>query len=164
VERERGEAAAHLSRIDSDVPEFRQTLSHQQAETLAATLQRRLLDAPKPMKRRYLRGLVSGIILNREKAIVTGPSSAIAATLTSGDFDTPVLTSVREWRTGQDSNSWMVEGNSILNSHFWKLKIFARWHPIEGKNDSRVPHPGATPVAAKRHSTRPVQARLTRRT
>jgi len=84
---------AHLSRIDSDVPEFRQTLSHQQAETLATTLQRRLLEAPKPLKRRYLRGLVSGIILNREKAVITGPSSAIAASVTSGDFDGPVLTS-----------------------------------------------------------------------
>ena len=65
----------------------------------------RLLDAPKPLKRRYLRGLVSHIILNREKAIITGPSSAIAASLTSGDFDAPILTSVREWRTGQDSNA-----------------------------------------------------------
>ena len=104
VEREREEAVAHLSRIDSDIPEFRQTLSNQQAATLAATLQRRLLEAPKPLKRRYVRGLVSGIILNREKAIITGPSSAIAATVTSGDFDGPVLTSVRDWRTGQDSN------------------------------------------------------------
>jgi len=95
VEREREEAVAHLSRIDSDIPEFRQTLSNQQAATLAATLQRRLLEAPKPLKRRYVRGLVSGIILNREKAIITGPSSAIAATVTSGDFDGPVLTSVR---------------------------------------------------------------------
>ena len=104
VEREREECAGHLARIDSDVPEFRQTLSHQQAATLAATLQHRLLDAPKPLKRRYLRGLVSEIILSREKAVVTGPSSAIAATVTSGDFDGPVLTSIREWRTGRDSN------------------------------------------------------------
>jgi len=37
VEREREEAVAHLSRIDSDIPEFRQTLSNQQAATLAAT-------------------------------------------------------------------------------------------------------------------------------
>src|SRR5579864_1402226 len=99
VEREREEATSHLSRIDSEVPEFRQTLSQQQAVTLAATLQRRLLEAPKPLKRRYLRGLVSGIILNREKAFITGPSSAIAATVTSGDFDGPGLTSVRDWRT-----------------------------------------------------------------
>jgi len=94
VEQARAEAAAHLSRIDSDVPEFRQTLSHQQAATLAATLQRRLLDAPKPMKRRYVRGLVSDIILNREKAVITGPSSAIAQSVTSGDFDAAVLTSI----------------------------------------------------------------------
>jgi DNA invertase Pin-like site-specific DNA recombinase len=112
VEREREEAAAHLSRIDSDVPEFRQTLSHQQAAALAATLQRRLLDAPKPLKRRYVRGLVSGIILNREKAVITGPSSAIAATVTSGNFDGPVLTSVREWRTGRDSNQGLPESKS----------------------------------------------------
>jgi hypothetical protein len=71
----------------------------------ATTLQRRLLDAPKPIKRRYLRGLVSEIILNREKAIITGPSSAIAATVTSGDFDGPVLTSVREWRNGRSDSS-----------------------------------------------------------
>jgi hypothetical protein len=56
------------------------------------------------MTRRYLRGLVSEVILSRDKAIVTGPSSAIAATVTSGEFDTPVLTSAREWRTGSDSN------------------------------------------------------------
>ncbi len=123
VERERGEAAAHLSRIDSDVPEFRQTLSHQQATTLAVTLQRRLLDAPKPMKRRYLRGLISGIILNREKAIITGPSSAIAATVTSGDFDTPVLTSVRDWRTGQDSNFSHGEGYSGALHHRVKISV-----------------------------------------
>ncbi|HEX9159436.1 MAG TPA: hypothetical protein VF835_04340, partial [Rhizomicrobium sp.] len=61
-------------------------------------------DAPKTLKRRYLRGLVSNIVLNREKAIVTGPSSVIAASVTSGDLDTPVLTSVRDWRTGADSN------------------------------------------------------------
>jgi len=54
-EREREECAAHLSRIDSDVPEFRQTLSRQQAQSLALTLQRRLLDVPKPLKRRCLR-------------------------------------------------------------------------------------------------------------
>jgi hypothetical protein len=109
VEREREEAAAHLSRIDSDVPEFRQTLSKQQAATLAAALQRRLLEAPKTIKRRYVRGLVSEIILNRQKAVITGPSSAIAETITSGDFDGPVLTSVRDWRTGQDRDgNWFL--------------------------------------------------------
>lgn len=88
-------------RIDSEVPEFRQTLSHRQAQTLAAILQRRLLEAPKPLKRRYVRGLVSEIILNREKAVITGPN---AATRTSGDFDTPFLTPVRERCTGAVSN------------------------------------------------------------
>ena len=112
VERDREECAAHLARIDSDIPEFRQTLSRRQAATLATTLQRRLLDAPKALKRRYVRGLVSDIILNREKAIITGPNSAIAASVTSGEFDSPVLTSIREWRTGQDSNPRPPESKS----------------------------------------------------
>jgi hypothetical protein len=79
-------------------------LSKQQATTLAAALQRRLLGAPKPLKRRYVHGLVSDIIVNREKALITGPRAAIAATVTAGDVDGAVRTSVREWRTGLDSN------------------------------------------------------------
>ncbi|HEY1613372.1 MAG TPA: recombinase family protein [Rhizomicrobium sp.] len=104
IERERDECIHHLSRLDADVPAYRQTLSRQQAATLAAALQRRLLDAPKPLKRRYVQGLVSEIVVSREKAIITGPRAAIAATVTAGDLSGAVRTSVREWRTGRDSN------------------------------------------------------------
>jgi hypothetical protein len=46
---------------------------------LAATLKRRLLDAPKALQRRYLRGLVSDIVVNREIAVISGPQDAIAS-------------------------------------------------------------------------------------
>ncbi len=104
IERERGECIRHLSRIDAEAPQFRQTLSAQQATALSATLQRRLLDAPKALKRRYVQGLVSEIIVDRERTIITGPCSAIAATATSGEFESGVRSFVRDWRTGQDSN------------------------------------------------------------
>jgi len=104
IEREREECIQHLSRLDAGAPAYRQTLSKQQAAILAAALQRRLLGAPKALKRRYVRGLVSDIIVNREKTIISGPRAAIAATVTAGDLDGKVRTFVRDWRTGQDSN------------------------------------------------------------
>jgi hypothetical protein len=105
VEREREECIQHLSRLDADVPAYRQVLSKQQAVTLATALQRRLLDAPKALRRRYVQGLVSDIVVNREKTIISGPRAAIAAAVTAGDFEGKVRTFVRDWRTGQDSNS-----------------------------------------------------------
>lgn len=75
----------------------------QQAVTLTTILQRRLLDAPKALKRRYVQGLVSDIVVNREKTIISGRRAAIAATVTAGDVDGRVRTLARDWRTGQDS-------------------------------------------------------------
>jgi site-specific DNA recombinase len=110
IEREREECIRHLSRLEADAPAYRQALSKQQAVTLAAALQRRLLDAPKALKRRYVQGLVSDIVVNREKTVISGPRSAIAATVTAGDFDGDgkVRTFVRDWRTRQDSNLWQT--------------------------------------------------------
>jgi hypothetical protein len=68
-----------------------------------------LLEAPKPLNRRYVRGLISDIVVDRERAVLSGPRAAIAAKVTSGDFDGKVLTSVWEWRTGQDSNWWSLD-------------------------------------------------------
>jgi hypothetical protein len=53
-----------------EAPQYRQALSRQQAITLAASLQRRLLEAPKPLWRRYVRGLASNIAI---KVRVTEP-------------------------------------------------------------------------------------------
>ena len=73
-------------------------------DVAAATFKRRLLDAPKPLQRRYVRGLVSDIVVNRERVVITGPQSAVAAAITSGALETEGRSSVREWRTRQDSN------------------------------------------------------------
>ena len=101
---EREECIRLLSMLDVDAPQYRQALSRQQATSAAATLKRRLLDAPKPLQRRYVRGLVSDIVVNREKAVITGPQAAVAAAVTSGALEAEVRSSVREWRSHGESN------------------------------------------------------------
>ena len=61
---QRNKCARHLQILDTDLPELRQTLSKQQAATVAATLKRRLLDALRALQRRYVRGLVSEIVVD----------------------------------------------------------------------------------------------------
>ncbi len=104
VETEREEISRHLSLLDRDTPPLRQALSNQQATTIATTLKRRLLDAPPALQRRYVRGLVSEIVVDRDTATISGPPAAIAAAITAPDNMGEVRTSVREWRTRQDSN------------------------------------------------------------
>ena len=94
----REECVQHLARLQSNLPAFRQVLSNQQAQSIGATLKRRLLDAPPALKRRYVRGLVSDIVVNRDRAIISGPPAAIAAAITAGTLSDGVRTSVREWR------------------------------------------------------------------
>jgi hypothetical protein len=53
---------------------------------MASHLKGRLLDAPKPLQRRDVRGLVSEIIVDREQAVISGPEDALAATVSSGSF------------------------------------------------------------------------------
>lgn len=93
-EGQRGQCLDLLNRLGHERPQFRQALSKQQAALIAAMLQRRLLDAAKPLKRRYIRGLVSEIVVSRDKAVISGPRDAIAAAVTSGDFTGEVRTSV----------------------------------------------------------------------
>ena len=100
----RGECDRLLAQLDSDLPEFRQALSRQQAASIAATLKGRLLDAPAALKRRYVRGLVSNVVVDAHKAVISGPPAAIAAAVTAPDRLGEVRSSIREWRTGQDSN------------------------------------------------------------
>ena len=105
IESEREQCIQLLSRLDADAPAFRQTLSHGQAIALAERLKRGLLDAPKSIRRRYVRGLVSEIRVDAERAVISGPRAAIAAAVTSGALSDRVPTFVRGWRTGQDSNA-----------------------------------------------------------
>ena len=111
----RDECAQLLARLESDVPEFRQVLSKQQAVSIADTLKLRLLDAPPALKKRYIRGLVSNIVVDGDKAVISGPPAAIAATVTAGALEGGVRTFVREWRTRQDSNLWPLpsEGSAL---------------------------------------------------
>jgi site-specific DNA recombinase len=101
---QRDECNRHLVLLDQPLPELRQVLSNQQASSVAATLKRRLLEAPKATQRRYVRGLVSNIVVNRELAVITGPHAAIASYASNPDRLPTVPGLVREWRPRPDSN------------------------------------------------------------
>ncbi len=103
-ENKRDETIRLLSMLDADAPPLRHALSKAQAATLAAKLHRGLIEAPAPLQRRYVRGLVANIAVDHRKVVITGPKAAIAAAATTGAIDTGVRTFVREWRTRQDSN------------------------------------------------------------
>ncbi len=105
LEARRDESIRLLSLLDVEAPSLRRVLSKAQARTVAATLKRRLMEAPPPMQRRYVHGLVSEIVVDREKAVIAGPKAAIAAAITSGAYKSEVRSFVREWRTRRDSNS-----------------------------------------------------------
>jgi hypothetical protein len=108
----RDECIRLLSIIDMDVPALRQTLSKQQAITIADTLKKRLLDAPQALKRRYVRGLVSNIVVDRDKAVISGPPAAIAAAVTAGSFKQEVRSSIRDWRADGESH-WPPFSRSV---------------------------------------------------
>jgi hypothetical protein len=83
----------------SEQRDLRQALSKQQAACVAANLKRRLLDAPHELRKRYVHGLVSEIVVSRDKAVISGPSAAIAAAVSAPERMDVVRTFVREWRT-----------------------------------------------------------------
>jgi hypothetical protein len=98
-----------LDLLDVESPALRQTLSKQQAQSVAATLRRRLLEAPPFVQRRYVRGLVSEIVVDKETAVISGPPAAIAAAVTSGALNGEVRGLEREWRTRQDETAnWFL--------------------------------------------------------
>ena len=104
IEAERDECIRLLGLLDVEVPALRQSLSKQQAQSVAATLRRRLLEAPPPVKRCYVRGLVSQIVVDKEMAVISGPPAAVAAAATSGALSAEFRGFVREWWAQQDSN------------------------------------------------------------
>ena len=111
----RDECTQLLATLESDLPQFRQTLSKQQAASIANTLKRRLLEALPALKKRYVRGLVSNIIVDARKAVISGPPAAVAAAVTAGALEGSVRSFEREWRTRQDSNLWPLpsEGSAL---------------------------------------------------
>ena len=101
----RDECTQHLTLLDENLPELRQALSNQQARSIAAVLTRRLLDAPKPLQRRYVRGLVTGVLVNKEMAVISGPEAALAACASNPDrLGVVVPGSVRGWCALGESN------------------------------------------------------------
>jgi hypothetical protein len=109
LETTREEAIRLLSLLDVDTPALRQALSKAQTRAIAVTLKRRLIEAPPPVQRRYVHGLVSEIVVDREKAVISGPRAAIAAAVTAGAYNGEVRSFVREWRTGRDeSANWIL--------------------------------------------------------
>jgi site-specific DNA recombinase len=100
----RDECDRLLATLESDIPELRQAISKQQATSLATALRRKLLEAPRPLQKRYVQGLVSGIVVDSEKATISGHPLAIAAAATAPEKLGEVRSFVREWRARQDSN------------------------------------------------------------
>lgn len=94
-----------LGQLEIEPRSFRRALSKAQAQALAAELKQGLLQAPPPLQRRYIQGLVSQIVVDKEKAIISGPKAAIPAAVTAGAYQPGVRSLVREWRARRDSNS-----------------------------------------------------------
>lgn len=103
-EERRTETIRLLSLLDSDVQPLRRALSKQQAATVAANLKRRLLDAPSALRKNYVRGIVSEIIVDRDKATISGPKAAIASALSNLKAPEPVRSFDRNWRSHGESN------------------------------------------------------------
>ena len=57
------------------------------------------------MQRRYVHGLVSEILVDREKAIISGPKAAIATAIAAQALNGEVRSFVREWRRGQSAQT-----------------------------------------------------------
>ena len=100
----REECARLLAALGADVPELRQALSRQQAVSIAKVLKRKLVGAPRHLQKRYVQGLVSEIVIDGQKAVISGPPLALAAAVTAPDKLGEVRSFGREWRTGEDSN------------------------------------------------------------
>ncbi len=99
LEDQHDETCRLLSQLEIEPRSFRRALSKAQAQVLAAKLKQSLIEAPPPLQRRYLHGLVAQIVVDKEKAIISGPKAAIAAAITQGTYQTEVPSFVREWRT-----------------------------------------------------------------
>jgi len=98
----RDECLNLLRALGNELPELRQALSKQQATSIAGDLKRRLLEAPRSLQKRYVHGLVSEIVVDREKAVISGPRAAIAAAVSAPDGPPGgVRSSIREWRSAQ---------------------------------------------------------------
>ncbi len=72
--------------------------------SIAGSLKRKLLDAPGPLQKRYVHGLVTEIVVNSETATISGQQLALVVAVASPDKLGEVRRFAREWRTRKDSN------------------------------------------------------------
>lgn len=80
-------------------------IAFDQAIGLAEKLRQKLLAAGPQVRRRYIQALVTRVDVGTDEVLIQGPADAIAeASRVSAGGDPPVQSSVREWRTGWDSN------------------------------------------------------------
>ena len=86
------DATALLSRLDADAPPLKQAFSKAQAIARSAKLWRWPLEAPAALQRRYVRGQVSEMAVDRDKAVISDPKAAIAAAITTGHIKSGVPT------------------------------------------------------------------------
>jgi hypothetical protein len=114
----RDESLNLLRALDNELPKFRQSLSKQQAANIAKNLKQRLLEAPQALQKRYVHGLVSEIVVDREKAVILGPREALAAAVSAPDKLGGVLGSVREWRSAQSGRHAAPCASQVLEKFF----------------------------------------------
>jgi hypothetical protein len=93
-----------LALLDQNLPELRRGFSNQQAKSIAATLKRRLLDAPRAIQRHFVRGLVSSVVVNKETIVISGSKVALAARASKPDSLASVPGYVPKWCALGESN------------------------------------------------------------
>jgi hypothetical protein len=134
-----------LKALDSELPEIRQALSKQQAVGIAATLKRRLLEAPRPLQKRYVHGLVSEIVVDRENSVISGPRAAIAAAVSAPDGHLGgVRSSVREWRSAQSGYHFAPHSGQTLEHIFFDctpISLFNRENTGKFLDLEKIRHP-----------------------
>lgn len=107
---EREECNRHLALLDQDLPELCLGFSNQQARSIAGTLKRRLLDAPRTIQRHFVRGLAFSIVVNKETIVISGSKVALAAWASNPDSITQVPSFVPKWRAlGNENKDWEIQ-------------------------------------------------------
>ncbi len=111
AEAEREEILRVIDAQEAQVRESLKPITIDQAKIASANLKRLLKEAPPDLKKRYIRAFVSEIVVGKTEIVISGPKDALAEVIAGEPLthvaaaSGPVRSLVREWRTGEDSNS-----------------------------------------------------------
>ncbi len=111
AEAEREELMRLIQEQEAQAKEALAPITLQEARIASGHLKWLIKEAPAEMKKRYVRAFVSEIVVGKSKIIISGPKDALAEAMTGtppthlSAASGPVRSFVREWRTGEDSNS-----------------------------------------------------------